>query len=350
MSSLLPTLFLASVLLFTGCQKDDYEEIIGVCPVVLTTDPSNLSLNVPLDKTVTIRFNTEMNPATINSTSILLVGSDTLPGTVTYSGTTASFNPLLNLEPFTVYTGTVTTSVKDITGNAMQQKYVWTFNTGAAGVNMGSTSRFAILAATGINSTGFSEVHDADMGVSPGLRSSIVGFPLGEVINGSVFAADDLFPSGIPAMLLQAHEDLSTAYSFAQNATSPTVTIISGDLGGRTLVPGIYKSTTTTFIENGNLTLNANGDPNAFWIFQMSSDFFTQGGTGGDVILTGGAQARNIFWQMDGSAILGNSTSFKGTILGATTLRMNANATIDGRLLSKNGTVVLSQANIIHKP
>ena len=81
MSSLLPTLFLASVLLFTGCQKDDYEEIIGVCPVVLTTDPSNLSLNVPLDKTVTIRFNTEMNPATINSTSILLVGSDTLPGT-----------------------------------------------------------------------------------------------------------------------------------------------------------------------------------------------------------------------------------------------------------------------------
>lgn len=350
MCQLVPTLFLASVLLFTGCQEDDYEEIIGVCPLVLSTDPSNLSLNVPLDKTVTIQFNTDMNPATINSSSITLVGTDTISGTVTYAGTTASFNPLVNLEPFTVYTGTVTTAVKDITGNALQQKYVWTFNTGAAGVNMGTTSRFGILAATGINNTGFSEVHNADVGVSPGLRSSIVGFPPAEVFNGSVFAADDLFPSGIPAMLLQAHEDLTTAYSFAQNATSPTVTIISGDLGGRTLVPGIYKSSTTTFIENGNLTLNANGDPNAFWIFQLASDFFTQGGTGGDVILMGGAQAKNIFWQTGGTAILGNNTSFKGTILGLTTVRMNAGATIDGRLLSRNGTVVLSQTNIILKP
>ena len=151
-------------------------------------------------------------------------------------------------------------------------------------------------------------------------------------------------------MLIEAHNDLTTAYSFAQNATSPTVTFVSGDLGGRTLTPGIYKSTASTFIENGNLTLDANGDPNAFWIFQMASDFFTQGGTGGDVILAGGAQAKNIFWQMGGSAIFGNSTSFKGTVLGATTLRMNANAILDGRLLSKNGTVVLSQSNIIHKP
>lgn len=350
MSQILPALFFASVLLFTGCQEDDYEEIIGLCPLVLSTDPSNLALNVPLDKTVTVNFNTDMNPATINSTSITLIGNDTVAGTVTYSGTTATFNPELNLEPFTVYTGTVTTAVTDITGNHLQQKYVWTFNTGAAGINMGTTSRFGILAATGINSTGFSEVHNADVGVSPGLRSSIVGFPPAEVINGSVFAADDLIPSGIATMLVQAHTDLTAAYSFAQNATSPSVTVVSGDLGGRTLLPGIYKATTTTFIENGNLTLNANGDPNAFWIFQMASDFFTQGGAGGDVILTGGAQAKNIYWQTGGTAILGNNTSFKGTILGSTTVRMNANATIDGRLLSRNGNVVLSNTNIILKP
>ena len=349
-TQLIPALFITSVLLFTGCQKDDYEEIIGLCPVVVSTDPANLAIAVPLDKTVAVTFNTDMNPATINNTTILLVGSDTITGVVTYSGTTAYFNPSLNLEPFTLYTGTVTTAVKDITGNALQQKYVWSFNTGAAGVNIGSTSRFGILAATGINSTGFSEVHNADIGVSPGLRSSIIGFPLGEVIDGSIYAADDLFPAGIPAMLTQAHADLATAFTYAQSSTSPTVTVVSGDLGGKTLLPGIYKSTTSTFIENGNLTLNANGDPNAFWIFQTPSDFYTQGGTGGDVILTGGAQASNVYWQIGGSTILGEDTSFKGTVLGSSTIRMEANAILDGRLLTKNGSIVLSQSNIIHKP
>jgi len=344
------SLLLACAFIFTACQEDDYEEIIGLCPVVLSTDPGNLAINVPLDKIITVTFNTEMRPVTINSSSITIVGVDTVVGTLSYAGTTVTFNPLINLSPFTNYTGTVTTAVKDITGNALQQNYTWTFNTGAAGVNMGSTSRFGILAASGINNTGFSEVHNADIGVSPGLRTSIIGFPPGDVINGAVFASDDLLPSGIATMLLQAHEDLTVAYSWAKSAVSPTANIISGDLGGRTLVQGIYKSSTTTFIEDGNLTLNANGDPNAFWIFQMSSDFFTQGGTGGDVILTGGAKAENIYWQSEGAVILGNNTSFKGTILGLTTIRMNMNATIEGRLLSRTGTVILSNTNTILKP
>ncbi len=342
--------FLSTLIVFAACQKDDYVEIVGVCPLVLNTDPANLVNSVPLDKIITVTFNTDMNPATITPTSIILVGNDTIAGTVSYAGTKAYFKPLVNLAPFTTYTGTVTTAVKDITGNALQQKYVWTFTTGAAGVNMGTTSRFAILAATGINSTGFSEIHNADIGVSPGLRSSIIGFPPATVNNGGMYAADDLFPSGIPAMLIQAHEDLTAAYAYAQNATSPSVTTLPAEIGGMTLLPGIYKSSSATYIESGNLTLDAKGDPNAFWIFQIASDFLTQGGPGGDVILAGGAKAANIYWQTAGSTILGNNTSFKGTILALGTIRMNADATIEGRLLSRSGAIVLGNTNTILKP
>ena len=325
-------------------------EIIGVCPLVLSTDPANLAVNVPVDKTITITFNTDMKPSTITSTSIILEGNDTIVGTVTYSGTTASFNPLLNLLPFTTYTGTVTTAVKDTTGNALQQKYVWTFTTGAPGIHLGSASRFGILAGSGINSTGFSEVRNADIGISPGLRSSILGFPQATVINGEIYASDDFFPAGIPAMLTQAHNDLSTAYLSAQNATSPNVTLVSGDLGGRTLEQGIYNSSSATSIETGNLTLDAKGDPNAYWIFQLGSDFSTSGSAGGDVILTGGAKAANVFWLTEGTTTIGSNTSFKGTILSLSNIRMNANSTIEGRLLSSNGSVVLANTNTILKP
>jgi len=351
MKNLLSILFLASVFVFTACQEDDYEEIIGVCPIVVSTDPGNLAIGVPLDKIISVSFNTEMNPATITTSSIIVYSVDTIAGTLAYAGNTASFTPSVNLKPFTAYTGTVTTAVKDVTGNALQQKYVWTFNTGAAGVDMKSASRFGILAATGITNTGFSEVQNSDIGVSPGFRSAIIGFPPAIVVNGAIYAADDLLPSGVPAMLIQAHEDLAAAYVFAESAIAPSVTFVSGDLGGQTLAPGIYKSSGgALMIDSGNLTLDAQGDINAYWIFQIASDFVTQGGSGGDVILTGGAQAKNIFWQTGGAAIIGNNTSFKGTILSRNTIRMNSDATIEGRLLSGNGSVVLANTNTILKP
>lgn len=343
-------LILAGIFMFTACEKDDYVEIVGVCPLVLFTDPANLAVGVPLDKTITVTFNTEMKPSTITSTSIILEGNDTIGGTLTYNGATASFNPTANLSPFTTYTGTVTTAVKDTTGNALQQKYVWTFTTGPAGINLGTASRFGILAGSGITSTGFSEVRNADIGISPGLRSSIIGFPQATVINGEIYASDDFFPAGIPAMLIQAKNDLSAAYLAAQSATSPDVTLVSGDLGGRTLTQGIYIASTAASIETGNLTLDAKGDPNAYWIFQLDSDFSTNGNSGGDVILAGGAKAANIFWLTKGSTSIGNNTSFKGTILSLTNIRMNANSTIEGRLLSSNGSVVLANTNTILKP
>ena len=122
-----------SLAVFLGsCKKDDFVQVDGVCPLVLSTDPANLATNVALNKVITINFNEKMNPATITQASILLqAGTTAVSGTVTYSGTTATFTPVSLLAVNTTYTGRVTTAVKDENGNALQTDYVWTFSTGA---------------------------------------------------------------------------------------------------------------------------------------------------------------------------------------------------------------------------
>jgi uncharacterized Zn-binding protein involved in type VI secretion len=170
------------------------------------------------------------------------------------------------------------------------------------------------------------------------------------MVNGAIYASDDIAPPGIPAMLVQAKLDLVAAYLYAEGATSPAPATVSGDQGGTTLAPGIYKSTSTLLIQSGDLTLDAQGDVNAVWIFQIASDFTTVGGAGGNVILSGGAQAKNVFWQTGSSATIGDYTSFKGNILALTSITMNSHATVTGRMLARNGSVVMTSTNIINKP
>ncbi len=220
----------------------------------------------------------------------------------------------------------------------------------SASTGLTSAGGFGILASTAITSTGFSEIHNMDVGISPGVRSSITGFPPAVVIGGAIYASDDIAPPGVAAMLIQAKLDLTNAYLFAEGATYPAPVTIAGDQGGITLTPGIYKSTSSLLIQSGDLTLDAQGNMNAKWIFQVASDFTTIGGAGGNVILTGGAQANNITWQIGSSATIGNSTSFKGNILALTSITMNTGSSIDGRLLARNGAVVLSGTNIINGP
>lgn len=349
-NKLLATLIIISVVLIVGCQKDDYKEILGVCPVVVSTNPDNLRTGVPLNQVITVTFNGAMNPATITTSAITLQGPGATPGTIAYSGLTAAFTPSSPLKPNTTYTGRVNTSVKDITGNALQTDYVWTFTTGAEGVQLNSIAEFGILTATGISSSGFSVINNMDIGVSPGLRASITGFPPAMIVNGAMFASNDLVPAGVFAMLSLAKQDLATAYQFAKNAASPVSVPVSGDQGGKTLTPGIYKSTSTLLIQSGDLTLDARGDTSAVWIFQVDSDLTTIGGPGGDVILTGGAQAKNVFWQVGSSATIGNNTSFKGILMALTSITINSGATVEGRLFAINGAVVLTSTNILNKP
>ena len=126
--SIIAILFIA---LISGCANDNFNEVVGVCPVVSSTVPTNGAFGVPLNQIVLVNFNEEMNPATINQSSVIIsVAGVAIPGTVTYSGVTAKFTPTSRLTTNTLYTGTVKTSVKDVDGNALQTDYVWTFTTG----------------------------------------------------------------------------------------------------------------------------------------------------------------------------------------------------------------------------
>ncbi|MFO7719693.1 MAG: ice-binding family protein [Gillisia sp.] len=119
----------ALVFLITGCSKDDVVELVGVCPIVLSTVPEDGDINVPLNQVITVTFNEGVDPETVNEQTFTINGSSSVAGTVTFSGTVASFTPSVNLEPNTTYTGTVTTGVKDDMGNALRENYVWTFTT-----------------------------------------------------------------------------------------------------------------------------------------------------------------------------------------------------------------------------
>jgi hypothetical protein len=200
------------------------------------------------------------------------------------------------------------------------------------------------------NDAGYSVINDMDVGIYPGARSSVTGFPPATIVNGAIYAADDLTPTGTAAMLKQAKLDLTSAYLYAEGATAPAPATVSGDQGGKTLAPGIYKTTSTLLIQNGDLTLDAKGDANAVWIFQIASAFTSVGGSGGNVILSGGAQAKNIYWQVGSSATIGGYTSFYGNVMALTSITMGGYATATGRMLAINAAVVMTSTNIISKP
>jgi len=347
MINLIKTVALVMVVLFTGCKKDDFVPVVGLCPVVVSTNPANSATGVALNQNITVTFNTKMNPGTINQESFTLRGPNPVTGVITHTDSTATFNPTGSLLPNTTYTGTVTTLVKDVTGNAMQQNHVWTFVTGPTGINFNSLNRFGVFASTGIFNVGNTQILNMDIGVSNANRSSITGFPPGEVINGGIFAMDDLVPDGVAAMLTQAHVDFVNSYQIGEGLNSPARVILTGDQGGRVLIPGIYQSSNNLVIQSGNMSLDARGDADAVWIFQVANSFNTQGGPGGNIILLNGAQAKNVYWIIGDSVTIGASTSFNGNVLATNAITLNSGANVVGRLFSRNASVSLSTNNII---
>ncbi|HEY6915855.1 MAG TPA: Ig-like domain-containing protein, partial [Paludibacter sp.] len=129
-NKLLTTLAIIMVVLLAGCKKDDYVETIGVCPLVISTDPANAINSVPYNKVISAKFNEKMDGATINESSFILQqGNTTIEGTVSYSDSTAKFTPSAALLPLTTYKGTIRKTAKDLLGNFLQADYVWTFTT-----------------------------------------------------------------------------------------------------------------------------------------------------------------------------------------------------------------------------
>jgi hypothetical protein len=197
-----------------------------------------------------------------------------------------------------------------------------------APVALGSAATFGVLAATAVTTIPTTTVN-GDLGVSP--DNTVTGSP---IVNGTMHLDDPI--------AAQAQLDLTTAYNDA--AGRPGGAAASGNLGGLTLFPGLYTSATSMEISSGDLTLDAQGDPNAVWIFQMGTTFITT--VGRQVILIGGAQAANIFWQVGSSATLGGNSIMQGNILAYTSITMQTGATLEGRALAENGLVALD-ANTI---
>jgi len=215
---------------------------------------------------------------------------------------------------------------------------------GPAPVNLLSTARFAILAETEITDVPASQI-TGDVGLSPAARSYITGITQPQVV-GTIYAASDGGATAV--MLTQAEGDLTTAYNDAAGrAPVPTGTFLnpgSGNLGGLTLVAGLYKFTSGALLSGSDLTLA--GGAGDVWIFQIASTLTVADGI--NVILAGGAQASNVFWQVAGYAALGTTANFQGTIMAHDAITLATGATLQGRALAQ--TAVTLQSNSIVVP
>lgn len=211
-------------------------------------------------------------------------------------------------------------------------------------VTLGLTSGFSILSYAGITNTGPSVI-TGNVGVSPLAGSYMTGFGTPNVV-GTIYGVDATGPSGsiaFPSMLTVAMGDLTIAFNDAAGRTVDPIGI-SGNLGGRTLYSGLYKSNGPLEITAGDLTLDAQGDINAVWIFQIATNFNMTSGR--QIFLAGGAKASNVFWQMGSSATFGTTSKMKGTILAHTAVTFATGAALEGRALSRTASVTM-QSNVI---
>lgn len=211
-----------------------------------------------------------------------------------------------------------------------------------ARVGLLTTQNFAVLAGSGITNTGATTI-TGDIGSSP--TSTETGFGSVTIISGANHTSAD--PND--AVTVTAKTDLVTAYNDALGR--PTTATIATELGGSTLTDGVYNSNSGTFGITGTLTLDAQGNSDAVFIFKTSTETESEGSTlitasSSRVVLINGAQACNVFWQVGSSATLGTSSSFVGTIIALTSITDNGSSTVNGRLLARNGAVTLNNTTI----
>jgi hypothetical protein len=354
-----------------------------VPPTVTVTNPASAVLNVSLNKTINATFSKAMDPTTITNATFVLavagVGGASVDGTVTYDPTSqiATFTPVAKLTAGTQYTATVSTLVMDLSVNALASGAApnpWTFTTGSTLgptlLDLGAASTFGSFGGgAGITNTGTSTVINGDLGTTGG-STLITGFhDAGTGCNYTITGANSGFVNGkiytnVPpptgtcssegttvtfAIATQAASDALAAYNnLAAEPAGPDPG--AGQLGGLTITPGTYTSAGGSFVITGSdLTLDAQGDANAIWVFQMATTL-TVGAPGfpRSVILINGAQAKNIFWQVGSAAAINGAGggTMVGTIIApaGVTFSTAGNAaitTLNGRAVGLNASVTM---------
>ena len=301
-------------------------------PTVVNVTPTAGSLGVCLNAVATATFSQAMKPTTLNTNTFTL--APTTVGVVTLDGTNtvATFTPSAPLTVSTLYTAEISTGAQNAGGTPLAANYFWSFTTSSQAcqppVNLGTAANFGILASATVTNTGLTTITGENLGLSPG--SSVTGFPPGVVVPPAVMDITD--PTAAQAQL-----DATIAYNYL--AGLPNAAALPAELSGLTFTPGLYKNASAVTLTSGNFTLDAQGNSNAVFIFQIGSSFVTLGNT--HIILAGGAQAKNIFWQVGSSATLGTYSFFDGTIIAYSSVTLDTGVNLVGRALALNGAVTL---------
>jgi len=355
-------------------------------PTITLTSPANVATSVALNKTVSATFSTSMDPLTITAPgtftlAVAGVNGAAVTGTVTYDSQSniATFTPSANLTASTQYTATVSKAAKDLSGNALASGLVpnpWSFTTGTTlgpvGPNLASAATFGSFGGgAGITNQGINTIINGDIGTT-GVSTLVTGFhdhgtgciytetPLNiGLVNGNIDTAPPPPTVGCPsegtavtaAIAQQAALDALNAYNSISPASRPGgIDPSAGQLGAQVLAPGIYKAAGGSYILTGSdLTLDAQGDTNAIWVFQAASSL-TVGAPGAprNIILVNGAQAKNVFWYVGSSATINaaGGGTMVGTIIASAGVSFStagnvALVTLDGRALSLNASVTM---------
>lgn len=338
-----------------SCSSDDDSNNEILNPTVKSSAPLNNDSDVARNAVVSVTFSEAMDPATINTTTFTLKqGATTVAGLVDYSGVTATFTAKGTLVATTDYKATITTAAKSTKGKYLTSNHEWNFTTGGSKVSLGAVAlgaadNYVILAKSAINNSSTTAI-TGDLGLSPAATSYITGMALTDFtgyatsaqVTGKVFAADMADPT--PINLTTAVENMITAYNDAAGRPSPGfLELTTGNIGGKTLTKGLYKWTNTVTIP-ADVTIS--GSATDVWIFQIAGDLTVSAGV--NVILSGGAQASNIFWQVAGEVVVGTTSHIEGVILCKTGITFQTGASIKGRALAQ--TAVVLDANIVVKP
>ena len=357
MISSLMVLVLGAFLASCAAPASDEGDITS--PVVSSTYPAPAATGVFLNGYVSAAFSEAMDPATVSDATFILEGASAVAGSVMLNtaGTTATFAPMANLASNTVYVATITTGAKDLVGNAIENAYSWSFTTGdtttvsRASVDLATAGNYVLLAKSAISTTGTTAIV-GDIGLSPAATSYLTGFSetldstnnfaTASMVTGKLYAANMAPPT--PAEMTTAVSDMELAFTDAAGRTLPDFTELgAGDVSGLTLVPGLYKWGTGLLMAT-DVTIQ--GSATDVWIFQIAQDLTMSNGV--QITLSGGALAKNIFWQVSGQTTIGTTAAFKGIVLCQTAIVMRTGASFEGRALAQ--TAITLDANAVTQP